>query len=450
MSLRRKLSLRSGLLFFLTTLIITVGTYQLFRYAIEQAYRQKLLGIAMLSAHFYLEKDEVNEVIHKSIEKEFKKISDEAIRLYRTDSTIYIDDSIRFKAPDEVIAETIANGKVFFKVGKRYFLSLLYKDNEGDFVIMVSGLNKPGQEQMLLLQKMLLLAGLAGMTVHVVLSVVLARRTFRPFYHLIEQVRSIRENDLHVRLNYPSGNEDEIKALINEFNYLLSRIESSVKVQRNFLKNATHEIKTPLAIIIGDIEVALQSSRTNEEYVSLLDSLKRNALHLRSILNSLMTLSHIEVTSAELITVFRIDEIIWQVVEKKMIEYRDRKINVAFDAGLDSNEDLLSVKGNRDLIFIAINNIVDNALKYSDAPVDIKIDATTAPLNIRIIDHGMGIPQDQFEAIFDMFYRVPESRRIPGHGIGLYLTKQILLLSNIAIKLDSEPGKGTVFTLRFP
>lgn len=450
MSLRRKLTFRSTTLFFFTLLIVVLGTYWLFSKSLEQSYKEKLLSIAMLSGHFYLEKDELNEVTHKRIEQDFRKISDEAIRLYRANSTIYIDDSIGFKAPAAIIQRTIEEGKVFFHENDRYFLSLYYQDNEGDFVIMVSGLNKAGQEQLKNLRKMLLVTGLVALTLHLLLSIFLSGKTFNPFYRLIAQVRSIKGQDRHLRLKYQAGKDDEVASLITEFNYLLDRLATSFEIQKNFLRNATHEIKTPLAIVIGDIEVALNEKRTTEEYIQLLESLKKNSLHLRSVIDSLITLSNLEVMAEKQETSFRVDEVVWQIVEKKRIEYKGRKIDVIFDDGINLDETLLTVSGNRDLLFIALNNIVDNALKYSAEKVDIIFNTADSVLKIAVVDRGIGIESSHLDNLFNIFYRAPESRHIPGHGIGLYLTKQIFNLYKISVHINSKPGQGSAFHIRFP
>ncbi len=452
MSLKNKLLYRSSLLFFFTMSFVIIGSYLLFQRSTENSYKNKLRTIAELSGHFYLEKDELNTVTHKRIEQEFQKISNESVRLYKANSkSIYVDDSLTFTFSDQIFARTKKDGSLHFKRGKREFLSLFYQDNEGDFIIIVSGEDLDGAKQLDLLKKMLLFFGIMGLILHYVLTKLLAKRTFLPFTNLVSQVNSIKGNDWNARLDYPSKKNDEIKSLVNEFNYLLERIESSIMIQRNFLKNASHEIKTPLAIIIGDIEVALNNPRSNEEYRDLLYSLKNEGLHLKSLIEGLIALSNVEITSNKLIQEIRIDEVIWNILDKKKIEYPMRKVIPDFKDSVNNREELLIVKGNKDLLFIAISNIVDNALKFSgESPVKISIDIKDNQLCISIYDRGCGIPENETETIFELFYRSASTESIPGHGIGLYLTKQILTLYHIGITVVSEPAAGTTFSLFFP
>src|SRR6218665_1049872 len=115
MSLKRKLTYRSTLLFFGTMTFIVVGTYLLFQYFTEESYRIKVLGVAKLSANFYLEKDELNEVTHDKIERKFKKITNETIQLYRADTKkVYVNNSLEIKNIDYILTQTIKHGEFTF------------------------------------------------------------------------------------------------------------------------------------------------------------------------------------------------------------------------------------------------------------------------------------------------------------------------------------------------
>ncbi|UUC46879.1 HAMP domain-containing sensor histidine kinase [Flavobacterium cerinum] len=430
---------------------VIVGTYLLFSYSIKETYKDKLLGIAELSGNFYLEKDELPAKSHKKVEKEFKRISKESVRLYRANSKeIYVNDTLDFKVTDQLIELTRNKGSITFKKGNRQFLSLLYKDNQGDFVIVVSGVDKTGSTQLSNLKKMLLFFGFLGLSIHFLLTWLLANRTFRPLNKLLNQINSIKGDDWKSRLRY-TNKGDELAMLVGEFNYLLDRIESSATTQKNFLKNASHEIKTPLAIIIGDIEVGLNHERSEQEYKELLVSVKENALHLKSVTESLITLSNLEVNNQINNEKVRIDEILFDVLEKKKIEYPGRKAQLNFITGDEFKEELLIVNGNGHLLFVALNNIVDNAFKFSGhQDIRIEINLKEDKLRIVIRDYGAGMPAGSNENIFKLFYRNPENTTIPGHGIGLYLTKQILQRHHIVNEVASVQGEGTAFTLFFP
>ena len=174
---------------------------------------------------------------------------------------------------------------------------------------------------------------LAGIPLNYLLGTFLAKQTFRPFTEVIAKVNTITTENLHSRLEIPqTSGKDEIKELATTFNYLLERLESGIMIQNNFLKNASHELKTPLTIIIGDIDVSLQQPRTNEQYEEILKSLRKDTLHLKATLEGLLVLSGLELSEPQQMENIRIDEILWNVLEKKAIEYPESKVSVDLNA----------------------------------------------------------------------------------------------------------------------
>lgn len=451
MQLRQQLSLRSTFIFASTLTFVVLGTYLLFRYHTRELYNKKLMERANLAAYFYLEKDEVTEKAYKDIEVQYRKISNESIRLYHSkDKTIYIDDHLDFVVSDKILENIIKTEKQTFSMKDRQLAGLFYKDNQGDFIIVISGVDNVGNQQLVTLRWMLLVFCLLGLLLHYLLTSILSKKTFQPFSNLINRVNSIKPDNLNARLDVPSGKPDEMKSLIMTFNAFLERLEHTFMIQRNFLKNASHELKTPLAVLIGDIDVALKYPRENKEYKELLVSLKKDGLHLKSIIESLLTLSSLEIPFHQEMKPIRIDEILWDVLEKKQIEYSETKVSIDFRTTTDI-EDFLLVTGNRELLFIALNNIIDNAIKFSvPKPITVIADVADEKLVISIIDKGPGIPASDQAKIFELFYRGNQTKHTNGYGIGLFLTKQILTLHHIDLDIQSIEKKGTSIHLTFP
>lgn len=135
---------------------------------------------------------------------------------------------------------------------------------------------------------------------------------------------------------------------------------------------------------------------------------------------------------------------------EKAIEYPESKVSFNLNAIADQ-EDLLSIYANKHMLFIALYNILDNAIKFSSpAPVAIFALSNENKLVIKIKDQGPGISDTDKESIFDLFFRSDNTRHIQGQGLGLFITMQILKLHNIHLIVDSELGKGTSFSLVFP
>lgn len=431
------------------------GSFFLFKNHMKDLYFDNLEDHAMTTALFYFEKDEIKEFNsdrYKQIELQYKRINNESIRVYDAKTNqLFLRDTIDFDLSEKDL-KNIRNEKIqTFTRGDRQFVALFYKDNQGDFIIVVSGIDRAGNRQLEMLGLMFVLFYLAGIPLNYLLGTFLAKQTFRPFTEVIAKVNTITTENLHSRLDVPqTTGKDEIKELVTTFNYLLERLESGIMIQNNFLKNASHELKTPLTIIIGDIDVSLQQPRTNDQYEQILKSLRKDTLHLKATLDGLLVLSGLELSEPQQMETIRIDEILWNVLEKKTIEYPESKVSFNLNAIADQ-EDLLWVHANKHMLFIALYNILDNAIKFSSpAPVAVFALFDEGKLIIKITDQGPGISENDQKSIFDLFYRSDNTRHIQGQGLGLFITMQILKLHNITLIVDSELGKGTSFSLVFP
>lgn len=451
MSLRRKLSLRSTLVFALTLALVLLGTFLLFREFTANFYNRKLQERALLAANFYFEKDEVNISYYRLIEERFRKISNEAIRVYTaTDHKLRIDDKLPYTLSPEELQRVISHESSHFNDGRRQIEAIYYQDNQGDFIVAASGIDVTGQMQVRTLGQLLLSLFLLSLPLHYAITRFVSGQTFRPFGSVIRKVNSLTAENLHSRLEVPPGRPDEMKEMITTFNYFLERLEQGVHMQRTFMKNASHELKTPLAGLIGNIEVTLNQPRTNEAYREQLQSLKQDALHLKSLVECLLTLSGLQMQERQEMQPVRIDEVLWNVLERKSLEYPDASLQVDFDAVAD-RESLLTVTGNRDLLFVALSNIIDNAIKFSDRqPVRISASVQQERLVLTVQDQGPGIPEPEREAVFLLFYRGSNVQHMSGHGIGLHLTRQILDRHQAGIEILAAAGTGTVVRLYFP
>ena len=455
MNLKNKLSVNSTLLFAFTVGLLMTGAFLLFRSHMKDLYFDNLEDHAVTASLFHFERDEIKDINserYRQIEIQYNKINNESIRVYDAKTKkLFVRDNIDINLDEQHLDAIVKNKILNFTIDGRQFVGLFYNDNQGDFIIVVSGIDHAGNKQLEALGLMFILFYLVGIPLNFFLGTFLSKQTFRPFEEVIAKVNTITTENLHSRLEVPqTSGKDEIKELITTFNYLLERLESGIMIQNNFLKNASHELKTPLTIIIGDIDVSLQQPRTNEQYEEILRSLKKDTLHLKSTLESLLVLSGLELSEPQEMESVRIDEILWNVLEKKAIEYPDNKVSVNLDA-IANREDLLSIHANKHMLFIALYNILDNAIKFSSpAPVEIFALSKNEKLLIKIVDHGPGISDDDKNSIFDLFYRSDRTRHIQGQGLGLFITMQILKLHNITLIVDSELEKGTSFSLVFP
>ena len=185
-----------------------------------------------------------------------------------------------------------------------------------------------------------------------------------------------------------SNTNDEVQDLITTFNNLLGRLSDTFAIQKNFINYVSHEFKTPLASISGNLEVFAQKERSPEEYQKVTSEALENVYHIEEILNNLMMLSGLKTIHSENET-FRIDETVWNINDKIFEVYDNQEIKINLEV---RNEKLLSVKGSEMQIQLALYNLIENAVKYSNKnPIRISLSESNNQLQITIQDFGKGM-----------------------------------------------------------
>ena len=273
-------------------------------------------------------------------------------------------------------------------------------------------------------------------------------KSFSPIENILFELKQINANDLSARLK-TTKNEDEINQLINEVNNLLSRLESSFERISQFSSDASHELKTPLTIIRGEIEVTLRKERTTDEY--------KNALN-----NSLNELTLIEQTINDLLFLAKNEKDL--MVDKQENFYFDELIDESINEiksfailhQVEINfvlEDSIEFKGFPNLLKIALKNALKNAIQFShkNSQVIVKSYINDGIFNISIQDFGIGIPLNEQEKIFEKFYRTDKSRNknSGGTGLGMSILKKIIDIHKGIIKIKSKENIGTTIILSF-
>jgi two-component system phosphate regulon sensor histidine kinase PhoR len=224
------------------------------------------------------------------------------------------------------------------------------------------------------------------------------------------------------------------------------------QLKEDFIGNVSHELKTPLSLIRMFSEI-LVMGRVNDEAKKLeyyrtiyneSDRMSRLIANLLDFANLVRGVEnkHFETTN------------ISQLVAKALEAYRHEIQKEGFQLNLDSAPDIPDCYADPNAITMAFLNLLDNSIKYSgnQKQIDIRIRRENGSVNLSVIDKGVGIPEYEQQRIFDKFYRGsdPSVRRVRGSGIGLAITKHVAEMHGGEVLVDSEPGKGSTFTLKIP
>ena len=224
------------------------------------------------------------------------------------------------------------------------------------------------------------------------------------------------------------------------------------QVRSDFVANVSHELRTPITAIKGFAESLLDGVADPEEAKRFLGIIVNNSDRLNSIIESLLALSRIELQAGE-VRAKLADALICPILEQAVSAYSEPAREAGIALTMECEEELLAAV-NAPLLEQALLNLIGNAVKYSEAGGLVLVSAKKigTTLEVSVADSGLGIAPEHHERIFERFYRVDKGRdrRLGGAGLGLAIVKHITLAHGGTVSLQSEPGKGSVFTLSIP
>ncbi len=283
----------------------------------------------------------------------------------------------------------------------------------------------------------------------------LAGRVTRPLATMIHTADRLRPEELSERLPM-RGTGDELDHLSHTFNLLLDRIANFLQQRRDFLANAAHELRTPLAALRSTAEVALRSQRTAIEYQDLLGTIVEESESLEILVNQLLLLAETEADVETFMLTGEPVEIV-ELIERSC----DMFAGVAESRSIRLGYKIVRpaiVKGNRHHLRQVINNLIDNAVKFTPADgkvlIELDIDTSGNLACLSVQDTGVGIADNEKPHLFDRFYRGDRSRRrdvvTRGTGLGLSICHAIVKGHGGTLTVESQIGHGSCFIVSFP
>ena len=275
----------------------------------------------------------------------------------------------------------------------------------------------------------------------------------KPVQQLSAHMKEISPNTLSDSIEIEGGAE-EIHELVKSFNQMTEQLDEAFAMQRRFSASAAHELRTPIAVLRTKLDVFKKKKREQHEYDELVDTMETYIDRLSSIITDLLEFAETsELGETEDVS---LDSVIKTVVDDLKPVAQNNMINVQIDIQpkAQSEAQNLTVKGNANLLYRAIYNLVENAIRYNhkEGSVNIALETEGQECLVTIADTGVGIAPEQRELVFEPFYRVNKSRsrEFGGAGIGLSLVKTILKRHGASITVSENNPQGSVFTIRIP
>jgi two-component system sensor histidine kinase CpxA len=278
----------------------------------------------------------------------------------------------------------------------------------------------------------------------------------RPVINLREAARQLAMGRLSARAeenrNGSALHADEFDALVHDFNHMAERLESLVNAQKMLLRDVSHELRSPLA----RASVALELARDDADstMTTHLDRIQRETERLNQLIGQLLTLSSMESNEEEVgFERIALNDLVAEIVSDANYEAHQRDCSVEFAPG-----EKLEIVGRRELIYRAVENVVRNAIRFTEEGSAVEIRTASVQGGqkkmalVQVSDHGPGIPEQEIESIFRPFYKVDQARspQQGGFGVGLAIAERSVKLHKGDLRAANRAGGGLAIEMRFP
>lgn len=297
-----------------------------------------------------------------------------------------------------------------------------------------------------------LAAGLAGVSLAVWLAALavgrwVCRSALSPVTAMAAAARAMKAEDVGSRLP-PPGARGELEELHAAIGGLLDRLRAALGRERRFTAEASHQLRTPLGTILGQVEVALRRPRPPEEYVQVLGVVRRQATELTRSVEALLFLARSD-ADAPRPPSEPIDLREWLPALLVTFEVHPRRADVSFHIDTDAP---LTVTAYPPLLRELVGNLIDNALKYSPpgTPVEVRASVAARAVVLAVEDRGPGIPPADLPHVFEPFFRSQAATGVPGSGLGLAVAARIAAAFGGRLAIENRSEGGARFTVSLP
>ncbi len=420
--------------------------YFTFMKFLEADFFERLTDRTMVTAKLYLEADEISrDALNTVRHKYLQKLNGEVTRIYdNKNRATFIGDSAQYWTP-ATIDQVRQKGRLKYTNGQRQVVGIYYKDNQGDFVILASADDQGSHNRLDKLLKIMVFVFILISLIVLLLSRWVAQKMLKPLQKFMLEVKQAGSQNMEFRVE-ENHNKDEINLIAQSFNHLMEELEQAFILQKTFVANASHELRTPVTRIMMTAELALSKERDQAAYQKVISSVLEDAEKMEHIITGLVALAKmdLELINSQFVPI-RLDNLLYKI-QNEWKSQKNLDIKITYQNPINPKPEILA---NAVLLQIALDNIISNAFKFSDnQEVNIVIEAIENDFLIHITDLGTGISTEDQADIFKPFYTRAKAHGHNGEGMGLYMAQKIVDLLKGEITATNLEHGGCTFTVR--
>ncbi|MPR33590.1 ATP-binding protein [Salmonirosea aquatica] len=419
-------------------------------YSYEDFYKRLEIR-AITTAKIQLESSQDINAIREVKQEYLEKLPQEQLYILRVPSA----DSLRTEAsrigvPVSFITDIVNQKAATFQQRSIFYSGILYTAGTKAYIVIVSAENYYYTHHIPHLRNLLISLLVLAVVFILTVSFWFSKKLIAPLQNITTRMENISSENMQMRLPVPQ-NDDELSTLTHTFNGMLDRLEAAFESQKNFVSNASHELNTPLTSIIGEADVVLSKPRTPEEYQEALTTILEEAEKLNKKTKALLFLAQTGYNGKVVkFDKVRIDQLVLDVKETVDKIYPANKVVLDFSLLPENSENLL-IKGNEQLLHLAISNVIMNACKYSsNDTVRVSLGASAQQIILVVKDKGIGIPENEIKYIYDPYFRASNTNPFEGYGIGLPITRNVVKMHQGEMNVSSVLNQGVTVEIKLP
>ncbi|QCX54084.1 sensor histidine kinase KdpD [Elizabethkingia sp. JS20170427COW] len=446
------------LIYFSSTVILITGIslvaiFILFSAHREEEFQQQQFSKIKHSISLIEDFGQISSKLSSLLDKQdIHDFYDEKMLIYDSQKELVFSsiDSLNIAKSEAILHQlSISNRWIETKENGYDIIGVYIESNHKGFYGISKAYDYFGYSKRDFLMKILTLIFIATIIVVLCISFYLSHIISQPISQLTSKIGNYHLNDeLQPPLEIKT-NTFELQELAKKFNLLLKRSNESFIFQKNSIQHISHELKTPISVLVSELE-KLQNSNSLELIKSGLYLQTQKAKSLGEIINVLLQISKVEASQSLPTTKIRVDEVVFNSIAEINILYPKFNFEIHFTP--DSfREEFLIIQANESLIIQAFLNLLINAVHYSDnGKAKIIFDSSAEQLALHISNSGKTLSQEEQVYIYSHFFRGSNSQQHQGSGLGLALTQKIFALHHIEISYHAIPGKENIFSILFP